>query len=111
MRSKRENGFLLMEALVAMALLVTGVSVASNTFSTTRMVLMRGSQLDRLATCVQEKILTEITSAPLTSSVCTDEFSWAHHQEFLAGGVQKISWTAHWKENDRDREETFEVVR
>ena len=110
MKNKKRRGVLLLEAIVGIALLAAGVGAAATAFSSTRDALRRGDRDLLLGNCAQQKILSELTDLSIDSD-CSKNFSWNQQREPLSPRLEKISWTATWKENGSAHEETFETIR
>ncbi len=99
-----------MEALIALSLLVTGVSAVAMAFSRTRDALQQGYRRSALAACAQEKILEE-TAGVNAAGICSGDFAWVRSEHSFSPDLQRVRLTAMWTENGVPREETFEVLR
>ncbi len=101
---KDNRGYLLVEALTALALLAVGVCAVSDAFAQSRAAMRRGALLARLAACVEEKFTAG------AAADCDEWVLWRQRLEPVSSRVERVTLTAFWKENEIEREQTFETV-
>ena len=67
-----EGGFLLIESLIALALLTGGLLAALEAFWASSRAIRRATELSARTQCAQEKFLETLIDRPIRSGACAD---------------------------------------
>lgn len=103
----RANGFLLMEAIVALSLLAAGVGVVSVVFAQVRDASRRDRSDFILALEARQKWLEELTGLKNERP----RFAWVRLESAFSPALTRVTWVASWEEEGNHREKSFEMVR
>ena len=111
MSRARSSGFLLLEALVALALLATGLAVCLESFACVRTAMKRDQRRRTLAPCAETKLIEFSLGTTLPMPGCPSDIAWTAVTHPLPGRLERMVLTAAWREDERTEEETFESIR
>lgn len=107
----RRSGFLLLEALVSLALLAMGLGVCLESFACVQAAMKRDDRRWKLAPCAEEKLLEFSLAAPVPASDCSSDVAWNTAVSPFPGHLERLVLTATWRDGERMEEETFESIR
>lgn len=72
----KSDGYLLAEALVAMAILTVGVGAFYETLALQKNVEQQSTSRDQLARCVQRKWMESAVRYPVSEKICPERLGW-----------------------------------
>ena len=103
------SGVLLMDALLALALLSMGLFASYEAFSMVQRTRKRTQVMNQLAVCAEEKLVELFDYPDLSSGPCRDGFQWRREEKRMDEKYNQVSWVVSSKDGIV-HEERFETI-